>query len=269
VLVQNPYPGAQALVTIERYGVLWKKIVTLEGSAPVIDVPIEAAAFPGAYLSVAIFSPRVSAPTRPDLGRPELALGYVALPVTGANSTLAVQVEPAESEYKPRQRVQVKVRVQDEDGQAPGKTRLVAAVVDQAVLDLLGNAEDYYDPSATLHAPPDGPDVANYSLANQLLTRLQPRDGKGESPGGGGGAGIGPNVRSDFRYAAYWNPELETNADGEAAFQFELPDNLTRWRILVIALSPGAAMGLGDASVRVNLPLQIEPALPNQVRVGD
>ncbi|HET7930899.1 MAG TPA: MG2 domain-containing protein, partial [Rhodanobacteraceae bacterium] len=75
VLVQNPYPGAHALVTIERYGVLWKKVVTLKGSAPVIDVPIGPECFPGAYLSVAIFSPRVSPPADPDLGRPEVALG--------------------------------------------------------------------------------------------------------------------------------------------------------------------------------------------------
>src|SRR5699024_1867533 len=77
VLIQNPYPGAHALITVERYGVLWKKVVTLKGSAPVVDIPITKEDFPGAYLSVAIFSPRVAPPANPDLGRPELALGYV------------------------------------------------------------------------------------------------------------------------------------------------------------------------------------------------
>ena len=98
---------------------------------------------------------------------------------------------------------------------------------------------------------------------------MQPKAGKGENPGGGGGASVGPNVRSNFSYAAYWNPSLEIYASGRAHFRSKLPDNLTRWRILVIAMSPGAAMGLGDGSVRVNLPLQIEPALPNQMHLGD
>ncbi|MGH8124486.1 MAG: MG2 domain-containing protein, partial [Rhodanobacteraceae bacterium] len=269
VLVQNPYPGARALVTIERYGVLWKKVVTLKGSAPVIDVPIGTDCFPGAYLSVAIFSPRVSPLADPDLGRPELALGYVALKITGKGSSLGVRVTPARATYKPRQTVDVAVAVKAANGKVPGKTRLVVAVVDQGVLDLLQKGTKYYDPRATFYAPPDGPDVVNYSLAEQLLTRLQPKQGKGESPGGGGGKSSGPNVRSNFSYAVYWNPSLETDASGHAHFSFKLPDNLTRWRVLVIAMSPSAAMGLGDGSVRVNLPLQIEPALPNQMHVGD
>src|SRR5699024_10739203 len=65
------------------------------------------------------------------------------------------------------------------------------------------------------------------------------------------------------------NAGLETDEQGHARFEFDLPDNLTRWRILVVAMERTNAMGLGDGSVRVNLPLQIEPALPNQVRTGD
>lgn len=269
VLVQNPYPGARALVTVERYGVLWKQTLTLKGAAPVIDVPITAADFPGAYLSVAIFSPRVSPPADPDLGRPELALGYLALKIVGKGSALQVEVKPAAPVYKPRQQVNVAVDVRDQDGKPAAHARLVVAVVDQAVLDLLEPGTGYYDPRANFYAPPNGPDVVNYSLAEQLLTVLQPKVGKGENPGGGGGVSVGPNVRSNFSYAAYWNAQLDTGADGSAHFSFTVPDNLTRWRILVIALQPGAAMGLGDGSVRVNLPLQIEPALPSQMHVGD
>lgn len=269
VLVQNPYPGARALVTVERYGVLWKKVVTLKGSAPVIDVPIKADSFPGAYLSVTIFSPRAAPPADPDLGRPEVALGYVPLKVVGKGSSLDVDVTPAKSQYKPRQSVDVNVSVKTHDGKTPGKTRLLVAVVDQGVLDLLQGGTDYYDPRKTFYAPPDGPDIANYSLAEQLLTRLQPKVGKGKNPGGGGGASSGPNVRSNFKFAAYWNPQLQTDASGHAHFSFKVPDNLTRWRILVIAMRPAAAMGLGIGSVRVNLPLQIKPALPNQMHVGD
>src|SRR5699024_9398859 len=140
-------------------------------------------------------------------------------------------------------------------------------VVDQGVLDLLGAGTDYYDPRQTFYAPPDGPDMANYSLVEKLLTRLEPKTGKGDTSGGGGGAGIA--MRSDFKHAAYWNANLQTDADGHAEFSFKVPDNLTRWRILVIAMRPGAAMGLGNNSVQVNLPLQIKPALPNQVHSGD
>ena len=269
VMIQNPYPGARALVTVERYGVLWKKVVTLKGGAPVIDVPIGADCFPGAYLSVAIFSPRVSPPADPDLGRPELALGYLALKVSGKGSSLKVDVTPDAPLHKPRQTVDVAVDVHTQAGAAAAHVRLLAVVVDQSVVDLLARGTRYYDPRERFYTPPDGPDVTNYSLAEQLLTRLQPKEGKGESPGGDGGATVGPSVRSHFSYATYWNDQLSTDAAGKAHFRFTLPDNLTRWRILVIALDRNAAMGLGDASVRVNLPLQVQPALPNQMHVGD
>lgn len=267
VLVQNPYPQAQALVTVERYGILWKKVVTLRGSAPVIEVPIQASYFPGAYLSVAIFSPRVSPPNDPDLGKPELALGYQTLKIMGKGSALNVAVTPEDAEYKPGETVSVDVSVRDEEGKAPEKTRLVAAVIDQGVLDLLADGLDYYDPSRTFYAPPTGPDMANYSMVEQLLTRLEAKEGKGKTPGGGGGASAG--IRSNFSHAAYWNTVLTTNADGNATFEFDVPDNLTRWRIIVIAMRPDMPMGVGNNSVQVNLPLQIEPALPNQVRAGD
>ncbi|HEX7339727.1 MAG TPA: MG2 domain-containing protein [Rhodanobacteraceae bacterium] len=269
VLVQNPYPGARALLTVERYGVLWKKVVTLKGSAPVVDVPITASDFPGAYLSVTIFSPRKAPPADPDLGKPQVAMGYVPLKVVGKGSSLDVTVTPAKTQYKPRQTVDVDVAVAQRDGKAPGKTRLVVTVLDQGVLDLLPAGKAYFDPRQTFYAPPSGPDMVNYSLANQLLTKLEPKVGKGINPGGGGGESAGPNVRSNFQSAAFWTTTLTTDAAGHAHFHFKLPDNLTRWRILVVAMRPAAAMGLGDGSVRVNLPLQVAPALPNQVRTGD
>jgi uncharacterized protein YfaS (alpha-2-macroglobulin family) len=268
VLVQNPYPGAKALVTVERYGVLWKQLVTLPGSTPVLTIPIERSFFPGAYLSVGIFSPRVSKPDAADLGRPTLALGYVALPVRGKGSSLSVSVMTAHYDYKPRQTVTVQVQVRGAHGQAAAGTRVVAAVVDEAMLDLLEGRSRYYDPRRTFYAPPHGPDMLDYSLVSQLITTVRtPHLGKGETPGGDGGSG--PPVRSAFKYTAYWNPSLVTDAAGHVTFSFKAPDNLTGWRVVAMALTPGPAMGFGQATVHVNLPIELEPALPNIVRAGD
>ena len=268
VLVQNPYPGAKALVTVERYGVLWSEVVTLSGSAPVLSIPIKRDFFPGAYLSVGIFSPRVSQPDAADLGRPTQALGYVALPVTGRGDSLSVGVKTARSDYKPRQTVPVSVRVCDEHGRPAAHARVLAVVVDEAVLDLLEGRDRYYDPRRVFYAPPNGPDMLDYSLVAQLITTVRsPRLGKGVTPGGGGGAG--PPVRSVFKYTAYWNPMLETDGAGRVTFSFKAPDNLTGWRVIVMAFTPGSAMGFGQATVRVNLPIELDPALPNVVCVGD
>jgi hypothetical protein len=84
-LLKNPYPGAQALVTIERYGILKQWVQTLDSSTPVIEFAVEKDFMPGFYLSVLVMSPRVAMPPPEagelDLGKPSFKLGYLAVPV--------------------------------------------------------------------------------------------------------------------------------------------------------------------------------------------
>ncbi len=51
VFVQNPFPGAKALVTVERYGVLEHWVKTLEHSAELIEIPVLPDYLPGFYIS--------------------------------------------------------------------------------------------------------------------------------------------------------------------------------------------------------------------------
>ena len=52
---QNPYPGARALVTIERYGVLKQWVQTLQDSKPIIEFRVRGL-LPGFFLSVLVTS---------------------------------------------------------------------------------------------------------------------------------------------------------------------------------------------------------------------
>lgn len=289
ILVQNPYPNTNALVTVERYGVMWKKVVRLKGHSPIVDIPIAKEYFPGAFLSVAIAKPRTAPPGVSSSGNPDVAMGYVKLPVGGRGKSLDVTVKPAAAVYKPRQTVNVDVRVRTASGSQPPKTRLVVAVVDQGVLDLLEQGKDYYDPRAHFYESLDYAEVDNRVLVEALSAHPHRVEaGMMAAPPNAMAqlsnivvtgshtpayallyAGMRPTLRTVFKDSAYWNPTLETDGQGRAHFSFQLPDNLTRWRIFVIAMTPGAAMGLGDASVRVSLPIQLEAALPNQVHAGD
>jgi alpha-2-macroglobulin len=79
--IKNPYPGARALVTVERYGIKDSWIETLESSTPVIEFSLKPDYLPGFYVSVVAVSPRVENPLGPgevDLGKPGFRLGYVS-----------------------------------------------------------------------------------------------------------------------------------------------------------------------------------------------
>src|SRR5699024_5465319 len=163
----------------------------------------------------------------------------------------------------------LQVKVQNQHGTASAATRIVALALVLGVFDIFHPGNSYFDPTATFYAPPNVPDIVNNSLAEQRITGLEPKDGKRitHRVTGDGGNSQGSSIRSNFHYNAYWNAELTTDNNGEATFAFTLPDNLTRWRIFVIALEPENAMGVANTSVQVNLPLQVEPALPNQVHI--
>jgi uncharacterized protein YfaS (alpha-2-macroglobulin family) len=138
-------------------------------------------------------------------------------------------------------------------------------VLDEAVLDLIQGGTAYFDPYEGFYTQ-DGLDVRNFSLLTRLVGR-QKIDLKGASPGGDGGTAL--SMRSVFKYVSYWNPSLELDSRGNGTFEFELPDNLTGWRVLVLAATPTDRFGLGQDTLRVNRPTEVRPVMPNQVTEGD
>src|SRR5208283_5528375 len=90
---------------------------------------------------------------------------------------------------------------------------------------------------------------------------------KGGFPAAAAGFDLG--MRSVFKFVSYWNPSVRVGAEGKASVEFQLPDNLTGWRVLAMAVSPGDRMGLGESTFKVNQLTEIRPVLPNQVLDGD
>ena len=74
------------------------------------------------------------------------------------------------------------------------------------------------------------------------------RDGHADSRKGGreDGAGRPPiAVRSDFNPLANWSPAVSTDAQGRASITVKVPDNLTRYRVMVVAVAGGKQFGKG------------------------
>lgn len=270
-LVQNPYPGAKALITIERYGVLKSWVETFEDSTKIIEFDLEPDYLPGFYLSVTVMSPRVEKPLgegEVDLGKPAFRSGYVKVPVKDPYKEITVDVLPDRKEYRPRDRVRVQlkatVKSREHRRNAPSM-EIAVAVLDESVFDLLLDGKDYFDPYSGFYGL-EPLDLKNYSLLMQLIGR-QKFEQKGANTGGGGGPDI--SLRSLFKFVSYWNPSVKTDGSGRAAIDFKVPDNLTGWRVLAMAVTRDDRMGLGEGTFRVNKPTEIRPVLPNQVTESD
>ncbi|MDK9708264.1 MAG: hypothetical protein OEL83_14565 [Desulforhopalus sp.] len=270
-LVQNPFPGAQALITVERFGVISHWTRTFASSSEIVEIPVLADYLPGFYVSVTVTTPRVEKPPGPqgeDLGKPAYRMGYVRVPVKDPYKELVVAIKPEKEVYKPRETARVDLQVRPRHaapGEAMAPVELAVAVLDEAVFDLLLEGRKRFDPYQAFYSL-DELDLSNYNLLMQLVGR-ENLALKGASAGGDGGADL--SMRSLFKFVSYWNPALRPDAEGKATISFELPDNLTSWRVLAMAVSPEDRMGLGEGSFKVNQATEIRPALPNQVMEGD
>jgi alpha-2-macroglobulin len=79
------------------------------------------------------------------------------------------------------------------------------------------------------------------------------------------------SLREVFATTAYWQAEVLTDASGKATLEIPMPENLTTFRIMAVAVDPAQAdrFGKGDTTVRVRKPLMLRPSLPRFANFGD
>lgn len=76
-------------------------------------------------------------------------------------------------------------------------------------------------------------------------------------------------VRTDFNPLATFAPEVRTNINGEASVEIQLPDNLTRYRVMVVAVDQTNQFGSAEANLVARLPLMVRPSAPRFLNFGD
>ena len=76
-------------------------------------------------------------------------------------------------------------------------------------------------------------------------------------------------VRKDFNALAVFSPEVRTDASGRAVVDVKVPDNLTRYRIMVVAVAGDKYFGKGESSVIARMPLMLRPSAPRFLNFGD
>jgi uncharacterized protein YfaS (alpha-2-macroglobulin family) len=270
-LIKNPYPGATALISIERYGVIKQWVEQFDTSTPVVSFTVEPDFLPGFYLSVLVVSPRVDKPLDPDkvdLGKPAFRIGYVKVEVKDPYKEITVNIATDREVYKPQETVTVELHAVQKHKTTDEPIELAVAVLDEAVFDLITNGRGYFDPYNGFYHLNDL-DLQNFSLLTRLVGRQKFEKKGADSGGDGAGSGADISLRSLFKFVSYWNPSIVTDKKGKATISFEVPDNLTGWRILALAATPSDRLGLGDANFKVNKPTELRPVMPNQVTEGD
>jgi len=266
ILLAAPFTNAEAWVTVERERVFQQYRIRVTSGTQTVKIPVTEALAPNAYVSVVMVRGRSARPgTVDDPGRPTLRVGYAELKVTPEVKRLKVDVQPLRSEFRPGDTARVRLRLRDAAGR-PQQGEVTVWAVDEGVLSL--TRYETPDPIDLIYQPRG----LGMRLASNLVS-VAPQVPEGQkgarNPGGGGGKdGVGV-LRSVFRPTAFFIGSVVTDANGMAVVSGKLPDNITTFRVMALAVTAGDRYGSGQSPLLATKPLLARPALPRFLREGD
>ncbi len=266
ILITSPFQGAsEALITVERGGVLHHERVTMDGNSYVYELPITEDFAPTVYVSAMIIH-------GVDETNPVAAfrVGLVQLNVETTRKVITLDVTTDVEQAGPGDTINYTIRATDYAGQ-PVRAEIGVSLTDLAVLTLADpNSVDllsFYYGTIPLSVMTSSPLTINVDQVTQTVIDT--------IKGGGGGFGEGGifDIREEFVDTPYWNATLVTDAQGEITFAVTLPDNLTTWRLDARAVTSGedgqTLVGQATHDLLSTKPVLVRPVTPRFFVVGD
>jgi uncharacterized protein YfaS (alpha-2-macroglobulin family) len=265
-------PVTTYLVTVEQDEVMSYQVVAAEAATRGIKIPIAAAYMPNVYISVLGLLPRGEFPLysrQYDFGAPTALLGTLNVPVRVGAAPLKISIgegtDPIKA--KPGQDFSLDLKVKESSGKA-AQAELAVAVVDESLLQ----ATRFKTPTLDSLLDFQGPlSVATGELRALLQdqTPFRTPDIKPVTGGDGGEQAPGVKIRKNFKPVAYFNPSVVTDADGHANVSFKLPDNMSTFRIYVVACDRGAQFASAQRELTLTKDFYLQPGLPAFFTLGD
>jgi hypothetical protein len=266
LLVQSPYATAKALVIIEepagnRY--LWRDI---SGSKAVIDLPITERFVPNLPVHVVLMRGRLGEGKTDDARyKPATVASSLDLAIEPVRNLVTIAVQHPEV-ARPGTRQDFTITLSDEQ-KKPLAGEVTLWLVDEAVLSLA--KEGSLDPLSELLRR-NQRSVSLRDTRNLVVGRVSELE---EEPGGDGSDedsnGGKRLVRKSFRTVPFYEATLVVPPSGKLVVPVQLSDDLTTFRVRAVAVSGGMRFGLKQSSLKVRVPVLVQPQLPRFVRMGD
>ena len=252
IRITPPFAGRASVAVLTDRLVSLGEVQVAEGGTEV-EVPVDAAWGPGAYVAVTVFRP---GETR--AGQPGRGLGLAWVGVDPAPRTLAVTIDTPQM-VRPRQRLEVPVRVAN----AGGPVLLTLAAVDEGILRLTSFAN---------------PDPAGHFLGRRTLgvdirddygRLIAPAEGELALLRQGGDEADGADaIQPPQRVVSLFSGVVRADASGVAMVPLDIPDFAGELRLMAVAWE-GTRVGAAAKPLTVRDQVVAEALLPRFLAPGD
>lgn len=173
------------------------------------------------------------------------------------DKALKIAINSDKESYRPGDNVKVNLEVRDQKGN-PVKATVNLNLVDEALYAL---QDQYTDLLYSLYGHPN---TMLSGIKGTLITH-QPPDPR---LGGAEGGGEGGSERRYFKDTVLFKT-LTTDGTGKASVEFEVPDNLTSWRLTCQAITEDLQGATETSKIIVKLPFFVDMVLSNIYLTGD
>src|SRR5262245_8227021 len=302
ILIQAPFAPAEGVVTLRRSGLLSRERFTLNSNSHTLRIPIKDEYTPNIHVQIdllgATWRTDEEGNTQQQLPkRPAFASGQLKLSIPPLRRKLAVTATPRDKTLEPGGVTTVDIVVRDAAGAPARGSEVALVVVDEAVLAL--TKYKLADPLASFYVQREAETRDHHSRENVLLVENQelmgliPRQIENlpllaRSPQSNTMRIDGfisdqsetvtvnaqaleteIRMRMNFNPLATFAPAVLTDAAGRAMVQIKLPDNLTRYRVMAVAVAGEKQFGKGESTITARLPLMARPSAPRFLNFGD
>jgi len=302
LLLQQPFRHAKALFAIEHGRVFKHWLQDVDQPEVRIDVPLDPEWSPGVTVSATVLD------ASGDMLKPEsastlpLQIASVDVSIAAKPRATAIEISPHGTQRKPGDDVALTLR-----NVSAERRQVTVAVVDDALLAMVSDYATDADPHgpnwlgllgqwsvpewygfgswarrvADRSSMPAGlfVDEGNDRLetitvtgsniaAADVFMRGSAHDPSLRAPARNSGAQRA-TLRSRFLETALWQPDRMLASGAEETLHFKLPDNLTRWRVLVWSNDENDAFDLAESTITASLPVELRAELPTRIYVGD
>ncbi|MDX1918480.1 MAG: MG2 domain-containing protein [Candidatus Caenarcaniphilales bacterium] len=244
VVISAPTTGQehyQALVAVEGTKLHRYRLITLDSTAKLIEIPITQELAPNAYITVTYVAPKHIVYNQSKL-----------LKVSPSQKFLDLKIHTSKAKYKPGEKIDYIISAHHTDGKPAEGVEISLGIVDESIYAIRGETAE---------------DIRKFFYQRRpnwvTTTTSFPEEYSG------GPDKIEPRLRQDFRDTAAWFPVLKTDAQGTAKASFTLPDNLTSWRATARGIGIDQSVGQSTYNVLAVQDLIVRLGLPRFFVQGD